>query len=310
MGISASRNHSLRLAPSRKPQIIPEWLMRMRIAAFATPLVLLLGSCVHLPPAAADLTREPLQRGMSTTCTSSRCTSSVSAGDRRYRVETRIDYLSLADALDGTRPSLGSRIAGGIADDLVRRTGFSTSHMQLSLARRTIRPRDGGLQMDCELVWVDDELREGREPTITRRRVAEGMTCVVMASGDTSDASWRFRRGISTAPDSLLGALSHLLDGPGTRVTSEALSMSLERVAPGADYFTSYEVAFEGYITQGGAVRGWRASVRMDAEVIARIHLVAERGKSAVDLSGSVTDEEAEVLRLVAACLLVPLDRD
>jgi hypothetical protein len=247
--------------------------------------------------------RERLRPGASTTCTASRCTSSVSVGERRYRVETRIDARPLEHALAGTRPSLAQRALGAVADDLARSLSGMTEHLEASQVRRTVRPRDGGPGLTCDLVWIDVEYRQRREPERTRSRIGEGQTCIMSASGDSSDATWRFRAGSSTAPDSLQETYGHLADAIGSGVTRDRLPMSLERIAR-AESAPAYEIRFDGYIKAANAIRGWRALVVRDAEPIARFHLVEEHGHSAIDFVPASSDEERALLRLLAAHLL------
>jgi hypothetical protein len=250
------------------------------------------------------MSREPLQRGISTTCTPRGCSGSVAAGDFRYAVQTRIDERPLAHVLAETRPSMMSRAVGAMGDDLARLAAEMTEHRTASLVRRTVRPREGGAVMICDLVWVDAEYRIGREPEVTRSRIGEGQSCLVTPTGDTADATWRFRAGAPTAGDSLREHYGHLLGEAGSGVNPRNLPMWLERIAlPGSA--AKYEVLFDGYISVGGERRGYRAVVARDSVPIARLHLVEEHGRSAIDF-GAVTAEEREMIRLLAAHLLMP----
>jgi hypothetical protein len=253
------------------------------------------------------MSRESLQRGSSTTCTSRGCSGSVAAGDFRYAIDSRIDERPLAHVLAGTRPSLMSRAVGAMGDGLARRAAGMTEHRTASLVRRTVKPRAGGVVMICDLVWVDAEYRTGREPEVTRSRIGEGHSCLVTPTGDTADATWRFRAGAPTATDSLREHYGHLLGEAGSGVTRRDLPMWLERIAPPGTA-ASYEVLFDGYIRLGGERRGYRAVVVRDSLPIATIHLLEERGRSAIDF-GAATAEEREMIRLLAAHLLMPDQR-
>jgi hypothetical protein len=261
-------------------------------------------ACVHLPPTPPDMTRELLRPGASTTCTPNRCTGSVMVGERRYGVETRIDARPLEHALAGTRPSLAQRAVGAVADDVMVRISGMTEHVEASLVRRTVRPRDGGPVLICDAVWIDVEVRQRHEPEMSRSRIGEGQSCTVSATGDPADATWRFRAGSSTAPDSLRETYGHLVDYAGRGLTRERVPMWLERITT-AEAAQAYEVRFDGYISAGNAIRGWRARVERDSVDIARFHLVEEHGRSAVDFHPGLSDDERELLRLLAAHLLI-----
>jgi hypothetical protein len=276
--------------------------MKTRLLCLAAAA--LLAGCVHLPPAPAEMSREPLQRGMSTTCRPRGCSGSVAAGNFRYDVDTRIDERSLEHVLAGTRPSVMGRVAGAVGDDLARRAFGMTEQRVASLVRRTVGPRGRGAVMICDLVWVDAESRTGAEPEVTRSRIGEGQSCLITPTGDSADATWRFRAGAPTASDSLHEHYGHLLEDAGSGVTRANLPMWLERIAPPGTA-ASYEVLFDGYVRLGGVIHGFRTVVVRDSVTIARLHLVEEHGRSAIDF-GPATAEERGMIRLLAAHLLMP----
>jgi hypothetical protein len=205
--------------------------------------------------------------------------------------------------------STAGRAASAIVQGIARREGMTSDRARIGLGTRVVSD-SGGWQLHCSLFWIDDQeiqYNKTDDDHITRSaRRTEGENCRVVTAADTALVRWRFRAGIAPTRDSL-AMVYDSLSAAKSQAVGASPPMSLERLRTDGTVAARYDFtrgdATPTFAERMGGVRRMRVSREGGGEVaVMNVSL-----RTTLDLAPGTSDDEARVLRLVAATLAVPV---
>ena len=206
--------------------------------------------------------------------------------------------------------STAGRVASAIGQSVARHAGLTSDRARIGLGTRVVS-ESGGWQLRCSLFWIDDEEiqynRTDADHVSRSMRRTEGESCRVVASVDTGVVLWRFHAGIALSRDSL-ALLYDSLSAQKSAAVGASPPMSLERLTADDSVAARYDLARDlGAKTLAERVGGVRR-IQVSREGGATVAVMSVTVRTTLDLAPGTSDDEARVLRLVAAALQVPLE--
>lgn len=241
-------------------------------------------------------------------CSGGECRHDVTLGSQRYRLETAARLVSPEEAAGRPARSGVSRAGSAFLNAVLRANGWSTTDYVVGVGTRLAYSRaDDGWRLVCDVAWIEEveRSREEGEEQADYRRLLEGMSCRAergtggAAAGAiaAADTRFRFEYGLPTNPDSI-GAALDALGRTWSKDSVDLLPMRLTR-AGGAEYVIT---PARGARKLGVVHSALWVVRRADGTHVATLHrrfYLSEAG--AIDLLPAADEEEAAVLRLVAA---------
>lgn len=283
------------------------------LRAWAGALLLLpLAACAvfrpaPLPAPETGAVREEARFGRHR-CSGRECRDDVTLGARQYRVETVSRLLSPEEAAGRPARSGVARAGSAFLNAVLRANGWTTTDYLVGVGTRVAYSRAAdGWRLVCDVAWIEEveRSREEGEEQADYRRLLEGMSCraergtsgAVAGAITAADTRFRFEYGLPTNPDSIGAAL----DALGRTWSTDSLTLLPMRLtrAGGATYVITPALGARKL----GVVHSAQWDVRRaDGTHVATLHrrfYLSEAG--AIDVSPAADEEEASVLRLVAA---------
>jgi hypothetical protein len=260
------------------------------------------GGILAAAPPAADWSRESF-RVTSTSCRSDNCRARLSTSQGKLEIRTRARTYAPHQIPGWERPR-GERAVLSTALLAVRWLGGVSEHTRIGLGTRVVSGNAAdGWELRCSVFWVDREQRQQNrrdgDTTSETERLAQGARCSAVATADTAGVRWRFLAGVAPPRDSLALLYDSLL-----AVRSPLIDpwppMSLERLSAGGEVTERYTIASDLATFANFTIRVRLHVAREGGAALATFH---GGDRSLLDVAPEATQEEAAVLRLVAAAV-------
>ena len=262
-------------------------------------------------PIAVNWTRQNLRPALSK-CSRSECRTTFGNGLGAITVTTRTREYDRREIPGWDSGSTAGRVAGSIASGMIRRAGMTTESTKIGLGSRIVSDSgDSAWTLRCSVFWIDvadvGYNRTDEDHVTAQTRTTEGIDCTSGETSDSAAARWRFRTGIAPRRDSLALVYDSLVALKSPAVSAlppMTLEHSLADTLAVRRYLVRRETKAPTLAEQLAGRVGRVYVTRETGDAIAVIHTGMQ---TSLDLAPGATNEEARVLRLVAAALSMPL---